>query len=285
MNGPSTVAEARTNNIASDRKEFDGGSLSSLKVGKSSRDTLRFDYRFLGKKYTELKSVETQSELALETEARTTDFIEIGCLKGNAIGINDFRTRWVSTELGNNAFAHCGVGEHSREIPQVELELVVTQNENDVSLILAFSNSIPSLFNPAKYANTGHEKLPPDYHQGHMGLTSLIGMVKPGTFLTYRWDTASSEVITCKMSYFEENDPDRPELPEETATPAIRLTVTKCNNRGSDLPYSTEQFLQDVATGLPTTRVTVTAIIGRDEPVSGGEADSTDCSGTNNEAP
>jgi hypothetical protein len=255
MNGPSEVNGPRK--VGSDSVDLTNARLAGFEVGRISWNRASFDYPFSAK-YTRLEG----SKLADDTKRAIEDVVSR--IIGKAIDTLNTtdHTEFVLTELVRNASQYAGVDQDTTRTNHVEIEWIADANENEPCLILAISNSTPCLFNPAKYSNTPFEDLPLDNNQGHLNLLAIPGMVKPGTHLTYRWETKTSEVITCAMSYFEENDTDRPEI-HEVATPAIRITVSKRNSGGATIPYPTEQFLQDVAQGLPTARVTVTCVIGR----------------------
>jgi hypothetical protein len=255
MNGPSEVNGPRK--VGSDSVDLRNACLAGVEVGRISWNRASFGYPFSAK-YTRLEG----SKLADDTKRAIEDVVSRIIGKGKDTLNAEYLTELVLTELVRNASQYAGVDQDSTRTNHVEIEWIVDANENDPCLILAISNSTPCLFNPAKYSNTPFDDLPLENNQGHLNLLAIPGMVKPGTHLTYRWETTSSEVITCSMSYFGENDPDLPEIKEE-ATPAIRITVSKCNSGGATIPYSTEQFLQDIADGLPTTRVTATCVIGR----------------------
>jgi hypothetical protein len=256
MNGPSQVSD----HTQFDSRGLEKGRLASVYVDNISHTTVTFDYPY-SEKYSRLKNDTTDPEGASQTKSEMEALVERICQEGIAAGMPSFQTEYAIRELLMNATQYAGTREPCEQITRVGIEWIVDANESDPCLILAISNPVPALFNPAKYSNTPFSELVGDDNQGHVNLLTLPGFVKPGTLLTYRWNTPAEETITCKLSYYNENDPDQPHLKEE-ATPSIRIAVSKSNNLGSTLPYSTEQFLQDVADRAPTTQVTARCVIG-----------------------
>ena len=254
MDGPGSVNGPRK--VVSDSVGLTNARPAGVEVGRISWNRASFDYPFSAK-YTRLEG----SKIADDTKRAIEDVVSRIIGEADDALNTPNHMEFVLSELVRNASQYAGVEQGSARTNHVDIEWIVDANESDPCLILAVSNSTPYLFNPAKYSNTPFEEIPLDDNQGHLNLLAIPGMVQPGTQLTYRWETTSSEAITCKMSYFGENDPDRPKT-HEVATPSIRITVSKYDSRGAPSPYSTEQFLRDVANGLPTTRVTATCVIG-----------------------
>jgi hypothetical protein len=241
-------------------KSLDSGRLTSHHVGKISVNRIGFDYPF-SEKYTRLETVTENSEAAARTKAQIEEVIERICQDSSRCGIDTFATQWALVELLTNATQYAGVPEGSDRRAYVDFESVLDENESDPCLIIAVSNSVPTLFNPAKYSNTSYAETLGENDQGHINLTFLVGKLKDGCSLSYRWTTPNGESIRCALSRYEESDPDRPETKDEYSPP-MKITASKCDAFGRAVPYSTEQFL-NVVDKVPTTEVTATYILGR----------------------
>ena len=238
----------------------DTARLSSYRAGKISWNTLVLDYPF-SEKYTRLETITDNSGAAARTKTQIEEVIERICQDCIRIGIDAFATRWALVELLTNATQYAGVTEGEDRRTLVSLEWVLDEIESDPCLILAVSNTIPTLFNPAKYSNTSFTETLGENNQGHMNLVFLVGKMKEGCSLSYQWKTPIGEGIRCALSLYRETDPDRPEAKDEFSPP-MRITASKYDSRGDAVPYLTEQFLRDV-NKVPTTEVTATCIIGR----------------------
>ena len=238
----------------------DTARLSSYRAGKISWNTLVLDYPF-SEKYTRLETIADNSGAAARTKAQIEEVIERICQDSIRCGIDAFATRWALVELLTNATQYAGVTEGEDRRTLVSLEWVLDEIESDPCLILAVSNTIPTLFNPAKYSNTSFTETLGENNQGHMNLVFLVGKMKEGCSLSYQWKTPIGEGIRCALSLYRETDPDRPEAKDEFSPP-MRITASKYDSRGDAVPYLTEQFLRDV-NKVPTTEVTATCIIGR----------------------
>jgi len=124
-------------------------------------------------------------------------------------------------------------------------------------LTIAVSNPVPKLFNPAQYCNLPLEEFfsaREGGSNGHSAVTVFVGYLTPGNKLYYLWDLPDGGRIVSSVSECA-SDPDSTDIMYP-----LTVEVSRYDGDGREVPYSIEEFRNDVAAGLETQTVTVAGV-------------------------
>lgn len=180
---------------------------------------------------------------------------------GDQCGFTPERTRWILTELLQNATTH---GALSDTIDYAGLLRVAWRFESEgatKNLTIAVSNPVPRLFNPARYCNLSMEEFCAIAEQGgsgHVAVSVCAGYLSKGHKLHYLWDLPGGSRIECRLAAYELDDPSAPS--EENTVLPMQVEVSKYDPADEELPYTLEQFLSDVQAEQQTEAVTVAGV-------------------------
>ena len=177
--------------------------------------------------------------------------------QGEKFGFPRGRCEWIVTELLQNATQYGALSAQSANAGLVRFAWNFEGNADSATLTIAVSNPVPKLFNPAQYCNLPMEEFVltlESGNNGHSAVPVFVGYLTPGHKLYYLWDLPDGGRIVGSVSDCASN----PESADVMYP--LTLEVSRYDQDGGEVPYSIEQFHQDVATGLETQTVTVAGV-------------------------
>ena len=175
----------------------------------------------------------------------------------------------VITELLQNATQYGKISDQADCAGLIRVKWQFSPDSEDDCLTLAISNPATKLFNPAKYCNLKIEEYlscVADGSNGHAAVSTLVAYLGCGRALCYLWDLTDGGKIVCSLSAINPEAADAAAaeitIPDDIVMP-VKVSVSKYSNDGDSMPYTTDEFLRDVASGLRTETVTVAGIFAK----------------------
>jgi hypothetical protein len=205
-----------------------------------------------------------KAEIAAQLKSRFDDVIKGFVTNAHSVGLSEFASEYVISELLQNAtqYGRCSPGSDGPGLVSVKWD--IGTYENTPHCIISVSNPVLAIFNPARYCNMTEEDFERSVLEGgncHVGASSLIGFLKSGESLRYLWIMSNGERIVCEMSELSESDvASNQDSLNSNFVNRAKLSFTKYSNEGAPLPYSEDDFNRDVANKLAASTVTVSGV-------------------------
>lgn len=226
---------------------------------------IRIDYPFV-EPWQSLGKNTTDPQFAADVKARLEEIVNGITREAVALGLQEFRTSWILTELLTNATQYGSVSEDRQEAGHIRFAWEINAEPNDPSLRITISNPLQRVFDPGRYANMTIEQWlesQGDGGNGHVGTTAIASMVRSGSEVIYLWELANGDYLRCSVRAYLESDPDRP-AEDSTIIQPLRITAERFSATGDSLPYSYLELKSDIAVGLEAKTVTISCVIGRE---------------------
>ena len=226
---------------------------------------LRIDYPFV-EPWQSLGKNATNPAIAIDLKARLEGIVSGITEEAVALGLEEFRTSWIISELLTNATQYGSISDEIKEAGEIRFAWEVGSDPNDPSVMVAISNPTQRVFDVGKYANMPLEEWLESQGEGgngHVGTTAIASLVKKGTHVTYLWELTNGDYVRCAVGAYLESDPDRPADDSSIIQP-LRIIAERFTARGESLPYSYSELRGEVALGLEAKTVTISCVIGRE---------------------
>ncbi|MEY4669581.1 MAG: hypothetical protein RL518_2280 [Pseudomonadota bacterium] len=205
----------------------------------------------------------------LATVAKTQIDLHLTSIVDQAVsfGMRDFTVRWAAGELLTNATQYGALSEMNAAAGLIRLEWRLDRDETGPMFAVAVANPCIRLFDPSRFArmeSVDFFAMENSSTNGHLFTIGLLSYLKENTKLTYLWEMANGERMKLTMERIPEDAPDRPANYDELMKPT-RVEVFKFDPSNQPIPYSFEEFQQDVANGVGTESVTISCVVSDGE--------------------
>lgn len=202
-------------------------------------------------------------ELATSAQHRIALHLSSIVEQATDFGIQQVRAEWTLRELVTNATQYGALSETNSSAGIVRLEWFLDRDDAGPMISLAVANPCVRLFDPSRFARmeiADFYAMENTSSNGHVGTIALLSYLKEGTKLTYLWDMANGDRVKLTMELLAENAPDRPENYDALMKPT-RVEVFKFDATHQPVPYSFEQFQQEIEAKVQAESVTVSCVV------------------------